>query len=48
MTNPILIIFMEIPLGICCEFGRGDDANAWRKSTKEADKDKDFLLQLTK
>ena len=35
-------------LCICREFGHGDDANTWRKSTKEADKDKDFLLQLTK
>ena len=25
-----------------------DDANAWRKSTKEADKHKNFLLQFRK
>ena len=28
-----------VALVICCEFGHGDDANTWRKSTKEADKD---------
>ena len=28
---------------ICSEFGCGDDANAWRKSTKEADKTKKDL-----
>ena len=26
------------------EFGCRDDANAWRKSTKEADKDKNFFI----
>ena len=31
-------------LVISCEFGSGDDANAWRISTNEADKDEDFLL----
>ena len=35
-------------LDICREFSCGDEANAWRKSRKEADKDKDFLLQLRK
>ena len=30
------------------EFGCRDDANAWRKSTKEADKHKIFLLQFRK
>ena len=30
------------------EFGCRDDANAWRKSTKEADKHKNFLLQFRK
>ena len=40
--------FLPLSPDICREFGHGDDANAWRKSTKEADKDKDFLLQLTK
>ena len=36
------------PLGSCCEFGRRDDANAWLKSTKEADNTKKILLQLRK
>ena len=31
---------------ICREFGRDDDANEWRKSTKEAGKDKDFYRNL--
>ena len=35
-------------LVISCEFGSGDDANAWRKSSKEADNKKEFLLQLRK
>ena len=29
---------------LCCEFDRCDDANAWRKSTKEADKNKFFIV----
>ena len=33
-------------LCICREFGHGDDANTWRKSTKEADKDKKFYCNL--
>ena len=37
---------MFVSLVICREFGRGDDANTWRKLTQEADKD--FLLQLRK
>ena len=32
----------------CCEFGHHGDTNVWRKSTKEADKDKKFLLQFRK
>ena len=32
----------------CPEFGHCDDANTWRKSTKEADKDKNFLMQFRK
>ena len=45
-------LFVEMRLKVnstlvsCREFGRCDDANAWRKSTKEADKDKIFLLQF--
>ena len=35
-------------LGSWCEFGRCDDANAWRKSTKEADNTQNFLLQFRK
>ena len=35
-------------LDIWHEFGCGDNANAWWKSTKDEDKDKDFLLQLRK
>ena len=52
-SDSITLIMLEnkisfIPqksLDICCEFGRADDAyaNAWRKSTKEGDIDKDFL-----
>ena len=38
----------DYALVIWREFSRGDDANAWRKSTKEADKHKIFLLQFTK
>ena len=30
------------------EFGCRDDANAWRKSTKEADNTQNFLLQFRK
>ena len=33
-------------LGSCCEFGRRDDANAWRKSTKEADNTQNFYGNL--
>ena len=55
-SDSITLIMLEnkisfIPqksLDICCEFGHADDAYAWRKSTKEGDKDKDFLLQLRK
>ena len=35
-------------LGSWREFGCRDDAKAWRKSTKEADKHKIFLLQFRK
>ena len=35
-------------LGSWREFSCRDDANAWRKSTKEADKHKIFLLQFRK
>ena len=35
-------------LGSWREFGCRDDANAWRKSTKEADKHKNFFLQFRK
>ena len=38
----------EWSLGSWREFGCRDDANAWRKSTKEADKHKNFLLQFRK
>ena len=34
--------------GLCCKFGHRDDANAWRKSTKEAEKHKKILLQFRK
>ena len=33
-------------LGSWREFGCRDDANAWRKFTKEADKHINFLLQF--
>ena len=33
-------------LVICREFGCRDDANAWRKLTKEADKHKIFYCNL--
>ena len=39
---------VTLPQDICHEFVCSDEANAWRKSTKEADKDKYFLLQLRK
>ena len=39
---------MHSPLGSWREFDRRDDANAWSKSTKEADKHKIFLLQCRK
>ena len=39
---------VNCPLGSWCEFGCRDDAKAWRKSTKEADKHKNFLLQFRK
>ena len=35
-------------LGSCCEFGRRDDANAWRKSTKEADNTKKIFIAISK
>ena len=41
--NPYLIGW---PLVICCEFSCHDDSNAWRKSTKEAEKDKNFYCNL--
>jgi len=31
---------------LCREFDRRDDANAWRKSTKEVDKHKIFYYNL--
>ena len=43
-------LFVEMRLKVnstlvsCREFGRCDAANAWRKSTKEADKDKQFAF----
>ena len=37
-----------LSLGSWREFDRCDDANAWRKSTKEADKHKNLLLQFRK
>ena len=37
---------MHTALVVWRELVCGDDANAWRKSTKEADKDKIFLLQF--
>ena len=40
--------FGGLALGSWREFGCRDDANVWRKSTKEADKDKKFLLQFRK
>ena len=39
---------LSMALGSWREFGCRDDANAWRKSTKEADKHKKFLLQFRK
>ena len=38
----------DVSLGLCCEFGHCDDTNAWRKSTKEAEKHKKILLQFRK
>ena len=38
---------LGMALVLCREFGCRDDANAWRKSTKEADKHKK-LLQFRK
>ena len=35
-------------LVICREFSHGDYTNEWRKSTKEADIDKSFLLLFRK
>ena len=35
-------------LGSWRVFGCRDDANAWRKSAKEADKHKKFLMQFRK
>ena len=35
-------------LGSCFEFGRCDDANAWRKSTKEADNTHFIAIQKVK
>ena len=37
---------MYISLGSWREFSCSDDANAWRKSTKEADKHKNFYCNL--
>ena len=37
----------SITLGSWREFGCRDDANAWRKSIKEADKHKIFYCQST-
>ena len=39
---------MHYTLVNCCEFGHGDDANAWRKSTKEAEKRKKIAIQKEK
>ena len=44
----IFLTFFTPPLGSWREFGCRDDANAWRKSTKEADKHKIFFLQFRK
>ena len=40
--------YLNTSLGSWREFGCRDDAKAWRKSTKEADKHKNFLLQFRK
>ena len=37
---------MNKVLDFCHEFGHGDDSNEWKKSTKEAYKDKDFYCNL--
>ena len=42
-VDPKCIELDKRVLDICHEFGHGDDANAWRKSNKEADKDKFFI-----
>ena len=44
----IVLIYLNPTLVSWHEFGCRDDANAWRKSTKEADKHKNFLLQFRK
>ena len=46
--SPVLYVSMFVTLGSWREFGCCDDAKAWRKSTKEADKHKNFLLQFRK
>ena len=43
-----VVVMTPIPLVSWHEFGCHDDANAQRKSTKEADKHKKFLLQFRK
>ena len=45
-TNTIFEV--DATLGSWCEFGCHDDTNALRKSTKEADKTQNFLLQFRK
>ena len=37
---------LQISLVSCREFGHRDDTNAWRKSRKEADKDKKIFVAI--
>ena len=39
---------LEQALGSWREFGCREDANAWSKSSKEADKHKKFILKFSK
>ena len=50
MTNGVTLTVdnFYLTLGSWREFGCRDDANAWRKSTKEADNTQNFLLQFRK
>jgi len=46
LTTLVVLVYFLTALGNWHEFGCRDDTNAWRKSTKEADKHNFFFINL--